>query len=120
MNKKGLKHFTDLIMTVVIGFFMILFIGITLNLAVSDSHQSSLGLVEAYDYLTGGISNVLYQSNTQTIPLKINTNEAIRNSKIINNELVTTCFDITLEQDCNKYKPNNKECIWKDNICQIK
>ena len=59
MNKKGLKHFFDLMSMVVFGFFMLLFISMALNIGVNNSNEASISELDALT-LGFGAAGVVY------------------------------------------------------------
>ena len=125
MNKKGLKHFFDLMSMVVFGFFMLLFISMALNIGVNNSNEASISELDALTLGFGAAGVVYYYvsnyvSNLDNAEIDVfsnmDINEAIRNAQVVEGYTAVTCFDLG-EKQCSGQMAGYK-CIWKDGVCQ--
>jgi hypothetical protein len=123
MNKRGLKHFFDLMFLVVVSFFMLIFIGMALNIGVNNSNDDSLDAWEIAKIGLSGPLPLLLQLNNQPqvavgVFAGLDIDQAIANARVVEGYTVTTCYDLVKEEHCNQYKFAGKMCKWENNVCQ--
>lgn len=125
MNKKALlDDVFDLFFTIIVGIFMLLFLGMVLGGGVKESHKQSLEEVTEFKRLEAGLNNLKIQMGEGYNLEKINIPEQVAKGRILGGKTIAVCQDYLEESTCNSdpvgvMGSEEWRCWWEDNQCTV-
>src|SRR3989344_5055612 len=101
-DKRGiLDDVFDYLFLVLVGVFMLFFLGNYLNAPIENGKEFSLRNLAQFHYQESAIQNIRVQeySGLQVDPQAVDL--MIQNSKVLSGKVITSCRDYTTKVDCS-------------------
>ena len=118
-KKALLDDLVDLLVTVIIGFFLFFFLNGTLTIGVQQSNAQTLSALTEFKRQDAAINNLnlRMQEGTLTDPLIIEA--LIDRSKSLGGKTITGCADYETAEDCQRdtigiYVGTTNYCVWDE------
>ncbi len=118
-KKAIVDDLVDLLVTVIIGFFLFFFLNGTLTIGIQQSKAQTLSALTEFKRQDAAINNLKVQVREGTLTNPLVIGSLIDQSKSLGGKTITGCADYETSADCQRdtvgiYTGTTNYCVWDE------